>query len=62
MWLPKAENKKYAFGEVESGKVIIYDEAKHLKKLEIKNVDNFGNDDDDDFKVPTNSSSDFSLD
>jgi hypothetical protein len=63
MWLPKSENKKYAFGEVESGKVITYDEAKHLKKLEVKNVDNFGNDDDDDdFKVPTNSSSDFNLD
>ena len=59
MWLPKAENKKYALGEVESGKVITYDEAKHLKKLEVKDVNNFG--DDDDFTTP-GISSDFSLD
>jgi len=60
MWLPKAENKKYAFGEVEAGKVITYDEAKHLKKLEVKDVNNFG--DDDDFTSPGGLSTDFSLD
>ena len=60
MWLPKAENKKYAFGERGENKVITYDESKHLKKLEVKNVNTFGND--DDLSVPTNSSSDFSLD
>jgi hypothetical protein len=60
MWLPKAENRKYAFGEVEAGKVIPYDEAKHLKKLEVKDVNNFGGD--DDFSMPTNTSTDFSLD
>jgi hypothetical protein len=60
MWLPKAENKKYAFGEVEAGKVIKYDEAKHLKKLEVKDVNNFG--DDDDFGNPNSISTDFSLD
>jgi hypothetical protein len=60
MWLPKAENRKYAFGDVETGKVITYDEAKHLKKLEVKEVKGFG-DDSDDFSMPT-SSSDFSLD
>ena len=60
LWLPKADNRKYAFGEVEAGKVITFDESKHLKKLEIKDVNNFG--DDDDFGTSSNSSSDFSLD
>jgi hypothetical protein len=60
MWLPKAENKKYAYGEVESEKVIKYNEEKHLKKLEVKETKNFG--DDDDFSMPSGSSSDFSLD
>lgn len=40
--LPKASNGKYAFGGVEEGKVIIYEEDKHLKKLEVKNVESFG--------------------
>ena len=40
--LPKASNGKYAFGGVEEGKVIIYEEDKHLKKLETKNVESFG--------------------
>jgi hypothetical protein len=62
MWLPKAENGKYAFGEVEEGKVIKYDEAKHLKKLDVTPVDKFGDDDDDDFSTPSKKSSDFSLD
>jgi len=60
MWLPKAENKKYAYGELEAGKVIAYDEAKHLKKLETKEVKSFG--EDDGFDTPSKSSSDFSLD
>lgn len=60
MWLPKAENRKYAYGEVDGGKVLTYDEAKHLKKLEVKEVSNFGND--DDFTMPSKTSSDFSLD
>jgi hypothetical protein len=59
LWLPKAENKKYAYAEVEAGKVIIYDEAKHLKKLEVKDVNNFG---DDDFGTSPGLSTDFSLD
>jgi hypothetical protein len=62
MWLPKADNRKYSFGEVEGGKVISYEESKHLKKLEVKEVNNFGGADDDDFSMPTNTSSDFSLD
>jgi hypothetical protein len=60
MWLPKAENKKYAMAEVEGGKVITYDEAKHLKKMEVKDVKSFG-DDDTSFSSPK-TSSDFSLD
>ena len=60
MYLPKSEKGKYAFGEVEEGKVMKYDEATHLKKVETTEVKNFG--DDDDLKVPPKISSDFSLD
>ena len=60
MWLPKAEGKKYAFGAEADGVVIKYDEAKHLKKLEVKEVKSFG-DDEDVFLTPK-TSSDFSLD
>jgi hypothetical protein len=59
MWLPKAENRKYSFGEIEEGKVITFDESKHLKKLETKEVKSFG---DDEFTTPPKTSSDFSLD
>lgn len=61
MWLPKAEKGKYAFGEIEDNKVLQYDESKHLKKLETKEVKSFGDDDDVAFK-PNKSSTDFSLD
>ena len=61
MWLPKAENNKYAYGNEGSERILKYDEAKYLKKLEVKPVDNFG-DDDDDFPTPGKTSSDFSLD
>lgn len=60
MWLPKAENKKYAMAEVEAGKVMTYDEAKHLRKIEVKDVKSFG--DDDSLFNPGKTSSDFSLD
>lgn len=60
MWLPKAEGGKYAFGDIENGKVIIYNEKQHLKKLENKEVESFG--DDDDFSKPSKTSTDFSLD
>jgi hypothetical protein len=60
MWLPKAEGRKYAFGAEEDGVVIPFDESKHLKKLEVKDVKSFG-DDDDVFTSPK-TSSDFSLD
>jgi hypothetical protein len=61
LWLPKAQSGKYAFGEVDSGKVIKYDESKHLKKLEISNIESFG-DDDDDSSNSSKPSTDFSLD
>lgn len=60
MWLPKSENKKYAYGELEQGKVMTFDEAKHLKKLEVKEVKDFG--EDLGFDGPVVSSSDFNLD
>jgi hypothetical protein len=60
MWLPKAENKKYAMAEVESGKVMTYEESKHLKKIEVKDVKGFG--DDDSMFGSSKTSSDFSLD
>jgi hypothetical protein len=60
MWLPKSEGKKYAFGAIEAGTVISFDEAKHLKKLEVKDVKSFG--DDDDVFLKPKTSSDFSLD
>jgi hypothetical protein len=60
MWLPKAENKKYAMAEVETDKVMTYDEAKHLRKIEVKDVKGFG--DDDTLFNPGKTSSDFSLD
>jgi hypothetical protein len=60
MYLPKADRGKYAFSEVEDGKVLIYNEAIHLKKAETKEVKNFG--EDDDFSVSPKTSSDFSLD
>jgi hypothetical protein len=59
MWLPKAEGKKYAFGALETTSVVTFDEAKHLKKMEVKEVKSFG--DDDVFTTPK-TSSDFSLD
>lgn len=58
MWLPKSSKEGFAFGATGS-KVLAYNEKEHLKKLEIKPVDSFG---DDDFEVPSRSASDFSLD
>ena len=58
MWLPKAQGGKYGTGAVDSGKVITYNEDLHLKKLENKPVESFG---DEDFSKP-DSKSDFSLD
>jgi len=56
------ENKSgyTAYSEQGSDKILQYDENKHLKKLEVKPVENFG--DDDEFSAPSRGSSDFSLD
>lgn len=58
MWLPKAQNGRYAFGDVDNGKVILYNEEVHLKKLENKPIESFGDDEFSKSKEP----SDFSLD
>jgi len=58
MWLPKGSKDGYAYA-AKGSKVIPYNEADHLKKLEVKPVKDFG---DDDLDIPTRSSSDFSLD
>lgn len=61
LYLPKSDKGKYAFGEVEAGKVLTYSEANHLVKAKTTEVNNFGNDDDD-LDIPAKTSSDFSLD
>lgn len=59
MWFPKSSKDAYAITS-KGGKVLTYNELDHLKKLETKVVDSFG--DDDDFTIPTKTSTDFSLD
>jgi hypothetical protein len=61
LFLPKSDKGRYAFGEVEGGKVLTYDEKVHLIKAKTTEVNNFGNDDDD-LNIPSKTSSDFSLD
>ena len=58
LWIPKSSKEGYAI-TAQGGKILQYNEADHLKKLEVKPVDSFG---DDDFSVPPRASSDFSLD
>lgn len=58
MWLPKSSRDGYAYGAVDGGKVMKFDENTHLTKLEVKTVESFG----DDLDVSPRSSSDFSLD
>ena len=43
MYLPKGEGQKYAYG-AEAAKVLEYNEAKHLKKLEVTEKKEFGED------------------
>jgi hypothetical protein len=59
MYLPKADKGKYAFGK-DASKIVTYVEALHLKKTEVKEVKQFG--DDDDLSIPNKTSTDFSLD
>ena len=58
-WFAKAQNRKYAYNTSESG-ILEYDESKHLRKIENKPVESFGND--DDLTIPMKTSSDFDLD
>lgn len=57
--LPKASKGKYAYGEVEGGKVLFYDENLHLRKLEVNNVSKFG---DEDLSLSSSKNDDFKLD
>ena len=58
-WFAKAQNRKYGYS-LKKDNVLQYDEAKHLKKIENKPVESFGND--DDLTIPMKTSSDFDLD
>jgi hypothetical protein len=58
MWLPKASKEGYAYAP-KGGRVLVFNEVDHLKKLEVKPVESFG---DDDLDIPTRVSSDFTLD
>jgi len=60
LFLPKSDKGRYAYGEIEGGKVLTFDEKTHLIKAKVTEVNNFG--DDDDISIPTKTSSDFSLD
>lgn len=61
MFLPKSETGKFSFGSVADGKILEYNEAKHLKKLVVAEKKEFGTDAED-FSSAPNASSDFSLD
>jgi len=58
VWLPKSSQEGYAFCAESDDKVMLYNEAKHLTKLEVKDVESFG----DDLSISPRSSADFSLD
>jgi hypothetical protein len=59
LWLPKSSKDAYAYS-AKGGKVMPYNETDHLRKLEVRNVGSFG--DDDDLTIPPKTASDFSLD
>lgn len=61
LYLPKSSKDGFAFAKLGSGKHLLYSEALHLKKLEAKKVEAFGNDDDD-FTVSNKVATDFDLD
>jgi hypothetical protein len=59
LYLPKSSRDGFAYAKLGSGKQLLYSEALHLKKLEAKKVEAFG---EDDFEVSTKVGSDFDLD
>ena len=59
-WFAKAQNKKYGYSSTKET-MLSYDESKHLRKIENKPVESFGNDSDD-LSIPMKTSSDFNLD
>jgi hypothetical protein len=59
LYLPKSSRDGFAYAKLGSGKQLLYSEALHLKKLEAKKVETFG---EDDFEVSTKVGSDFDLD
>ena len=59
LFLPKSSRDGFAYAKLGSGKQLLYSEALHLKKLEAKKVEAFG---EDDFEVSTKVGSDFDLD
>jgi len=61
LYLPKSSKDGFAFAKLGSGKQLLYSEALHLKKLEAKKVESFG-EGEDDFAVPNKVASDFDLD
>ena len=60
LYLPKGEGNKYSYGTSESGKIVEYNETKHLKKLEVTEKKEFG--EEDDLSIPSKNAADFSLD
>ncbi len=58
-WFAKAQNRKYGYAP-DAGTVLEYNESKHLRKIENKPVESFGND--DELTIPMKTSSDFNLD
>ena len=60
LWLPKGSKSGYAFTAVDDPKLLQYDEAQHLKKIEVKELE--GGFEDTNSKLPGKTASDFTLD
>jgi len=58
MWLPKSVKGAYSIVP-KGGEVLKFSETDHLRKLEVKPVESFG---DDDLSIPSRAASDFDLD
>jgi len=60
LWLPKGSKNGYAFTAVDDPKLLQYEPAKHLKKIEVKELE--GGFEDTNSKLPGKTASDFTLD